>query len=201
MKKPHIRSAKTVKPSASSSLTPDTFKQAMLGARRLFATKGIKSKADAYQLINQGFAEKRFNEGDVRALQHAITLVFDDKSYGLAQTLLNAKDKGLKLAAEKRAAMRGQTTGAPPEMEKPPPAPVRDKEEAKMRNRARYASNVEPDADQAGGPSGNAADNAPAQHVEPDADQAGGPSDNDADNAPQPAAHQQPGGEPGMAGM
>jgi hypothetical protein len=99
-----IKSDMALKIPKESSFSPAAFKAAMTGAKKLFAAKGIKSKADAYQLINQGFAEKRFTEADVRALQHATSLVFDDNSFGLAQMLLNAKDKGLKLADAKRKA-------------------------------------------------------------------------------------------------
>lgn len=116
MKTPKIRKA-GVRPASAASLDPKMFKEAMLKARRMFASKGIKSKADAYQLINQGFAEKRFNEADARALQHAASLVFDDNSFTLAQTLLNAKEKGLQLANAKRQAQKG--TKAPEQTEQP----------------------------------------------------------------------------------
>jgi len=109
-------------------LDPAKFKIGMTSMRKLFASKGIKSKADAYQLINQGFSEKRFNEADLRGMQHAADLVFDPDSFKLAQTLMSAKDKGLKIAAEKRAAKVAPTTST--------------KNQVKARNRMKFGKAV-----------------------------------------------------------
>lgn len=130
-KKPrtHARAA-AVAPMETGALNPNAFRSSMQKMRQIFASKGIKSKADAYQLINQGFAEKRFNEADVVALQHAAAMVFDDNSFEIAKNLYNAKEKGLALIAAKRQAQ----AGAPKTQ-----APQVSKEAVRARNRAEYA--------------------------------------------------------------
>lgn len=128
--KKRVPKAKSVGAAPSAELHPEKHKMNMMQARKLFASKGIKSKADAYHLINQGFAEHRFNEGDVRALQQAASLVFDDDSYSLAKTLINAKDRGLKVAAAKRnAAMKAQT---PNKVENVPETPEMEAQETEQ---------------------------------------------------------------------
>lgn len=87
-----------------ADITPENFKKAMRVMRQVYAHHGIKSKADAYQLANQGFAEKRFSAADVTSMQKVFDVVFDDNSFKTAQDILNGSEKGLKLAKDKRAA-------------------------------------------------------------------------------------------------
>lgn len=125
MAKPNIKSIADTK----TALDPKAFKEAMLKMRQLFASKGIKSKADAFQLINQGFAEKRFNETDALALQHAASLVFDEDSFKLGQTLMDAKEKGMKLAMAKKQSRKHSLKGSAPKQMAPLPKPEAPTEE------------------------------------------------------------------------
>lgn len=72
---------------------------AMENLRAQYAKAGIKSKADAYQLINQGYAEHRFDDTDLVTMQQAVNMVFDQDSYGVAQKLMSGRNAGIEVAA------------------------------------------------------------------------------------------------------
>jgi len=56
----------------------------------------------AYQLANQGYAENRFDDSQVVSLHRAIDMVFDDKSFTLAQKLNTGKSKGVEIIKKRR---------------------------------------------------------------------------------------------------
>lgn len=75
------------------------FGSLMNNFKAIYSQSGIKSKADAYQLANQAYAEHRINESDLVAAHQAFNMVFDEGSYTNAQQLLGGRFKGLEVAA------------------------------------------------------------------------------------------------------
>lgn len=85
------------------SFTPENFNAVTANIRSAFAQSGIKSKADAYQLSNQGFAEGRFNATQLVTMQQAINMAFDKDGYSTAQKLMQGRFRGIEIAASGQA--------------------------------------------------------------------------------------------------
>ncbi len=75
---------------------------AMKQLRGEYAKAGISSKEIAYQLSNQAYSEGRFDESQTIALQRTADMVFDAKSYTLAQRLNTGKNKGFEIIRKRR---------------------------------------------------------------------------------------------------
>ena len=109
-------------------MTAENYKTVMQNARATYAQAGIKSKADAYQLANQGYAEGRFSESDTVAIHQAINMVFDDKgSYETAQKLMAGRFRGVEVAHENSKATKNVSNVAEPVQVKTPLETVRGK--------------------------------------------------------------------------
>ena len=94
----------------------ENYAKAMENLRAQYAKAGIKSKADAYQLINQGYAEGRFDDTDLVTMQQAANMVFDQNSYGMAQKLMAGRNAGIEVAATEEPKYPGKPiTGATPD--------------------------------------------------------------------------------------
>lgn len=65
-----------------------------------YASFGISSKADAYQLSNQAYSEGRVNESDLVAMHEIFNVVYDQNGLEIIQRLMNGKDKGLEIVRE-----------------------------------------------------------------------------------------------------
>lgn len=78
------------------------FQKTMDNFKSMFAQQGIKSKADAYQLINQGYAEHRFNDTEMASMQQAANMVFDPNGYGNAQKLMSGRQRGVETATSQK---------------------------------------------------------------------------------------------------
>lgn len=81
-------------------MTPENFSKAMTNMRGFYAQRGIKSKADAYQLANQAFAEGRINESDVVSMHQSFNMMYDDNGYETAQKLMEGRFRGIEVAKE-----------------------------------------------------------------------------------------------------
>lgn len=83
-----------------AKLMPETFAAVQQNARAGWAKLGINSKADAYQLANQAFAEDRFDAFDHHRLQRTADYVFDDDGFNKFQNTLGGKNRGIEVALE-----------------------------------------------------------------------------------------------------
>lgn len=93
-------------------MTEANFKQVMGNLRAQYAKAGITSKADAFQLANQGFAEGRFNETDTRSIQLAANMIFDT-DYKTAMSLMAGRFAGVKTAQDLKNAQQPKQEAAP----------------------------------------------------------------------------------------
>jgi hypothetical protein len=82
-----------------AEMTQGNFDKVMANQRAFYAQSGIKSKADAYQLINQGFAEGRWDESQTVAMQQAANMMYDKDGFKTAQSLMGGRWKGIEVAA------------------------------------------------------------------------------------------------------
>lgn len=80
-------------------MTPQNFDKAMDNLRGMYSKAGIKNKADAFQLINQGYAEGRWNDTDMVSMQQAANMVFE-KDYASANKLMQGRWKGIEVLAK-----------------------------------------------------------------------------------------------------
>ncbi len=118
-------------------MTEGNFKQVMGNLRAQYAKAGITSKADAFQLANQGFAEGRFNETDTRAIQLAANLIFDN-DYKTATALMPGRFAGVKTAGDlKNAAQPKQAVEVP--QQKTFKTAALTKEQLRTRNQQQFA--------------------------------------------------------------
>jgi hypothetical protein len=62
--------------------------------KSIFAQAGIKSKSDAYQLVNQAFAEYRLNDTDTTAAQIILNIVYSDLDYDYVNALISGRKRG-----------------------------------------------------------------------------------------------------------
>lgn len=90
----------------------ENYSRGMDNLRSQFAKAGIKSKADGYQLVNQGYAEHRWNDTDLVAMQQSLNMVFDTGpgSYGMAQKLIGGRENGIKAVTEQEETYTGKPT-------------------------------------------------------------------------------------------
>lgn len=79
----------------------------------LFSKAGIKSKADAYQLVNQMFAEHRINDADAASFHQVMDMVYDSNGYERASSLMAGRHKGIELAVQDQDVPDVQTTSIP----------------------------------------------------------------------------------------
>lgn len=79
-------------------MTSQNFDKVAANFRGMFAQAGIKSKADAYALVNQGFAEGRWKESDAVSMHQAINMAYDDNGYATAQKLMSGRWRGADVA-------------------------------------------------------------------------------------------------------
>lgn len=80
--------------------TPENFNKMAQNQRAMYAKAGIKSKADAFQLANQAFAEGRLNDTQLVAAHQAFNFIFDDNGYASAQSLMAGRWRGVEVAHE-----------------------------------------------------------------------------------------------------
>lgn len=76
--------------------TNKSFDGFITDAKTLYAQKGIKSKADAYQLSNQAYGENRLNETDTVVLQQVFSIIYDSDGMKKAQNLMAGRLAGFK---------------------------------------------------------------------------------------------------------
>lgn len=119
-----------------SELNKSTFNTLTTKLRAEYASKGVKSKADAYALTNQAFAEHRINAVDLVGMQKTFNMLYDRTGMDTAHKLLTGREKGIELAQKKGRASGAQAVMP---MNDTPAAPRLSKDEIRMRNRARYA--------------------------------------------------------------
>lgn len=81
-------------------MTQGNFDITMANARAAFAKSGITNKADLYQLVNQGYAEGRWDESDAIAMHQAANMMYDKNGFETANTLLAGRFRGLEVARE-----------------------------------------------------------------------------------------------------
>lgn len=77
----------------AQSIPKGSFPDRLSLLRTAWTTRGISSKADAYQLANQGFSEGRFDELDLVGIHQAVNAVFDPPNAAMLQTLLSGKSR------------------------------------------------------------------------------------------------------------
>lgn len=117
---------------------PADYAKLQINMRAMYANFGVSSKADAYQLSNQAYSENRIDETDLVCMHEVYDLVYDQNSFGAIPKLIQAKDKGLRIAKEnlhvKNTMVDGSlgTRGVPVFMD------IREK------NRAKYQAQQQP---------------------------------------------------------
>lgn len=79
-------------------MNPDNFNKWRDNMRSVYSQFGVKSKADAYQLVNQMFAEERVNDSDAVSMQQVLNILYDDNGYDTAQTLSAGRHRGIQVA-------------------------------------------------------------------------------------------------------
>ena len=79
-----------------------TFNTFAKNARAEYAKNGIASKEIGYQLANQGFAEKRFNESELVAIHKNLDMAFNDNGYVLAQKFSTGFPRGIEIMENHR---------------------------------------------------------------------------------------------------
>ena len=109
--------------------------QMLARLRGAYAKAGIKSKADAYSLANQAFAEKRISDTELVGMQKSFDMIFDSNGADKVGRLTTGRAQGL-AAAKKRGATRD-----PNKMEMREPTMTR--EEMQAANAQRYAQGGE----------------------------------------------------------
>lgn len=77
----------------------DNFSRVAANARAVASQAGIKSKADAYQLANQAYAEGRINESDHTAALQAFNMMYDKNGYETGQKLMSGRWRGIEVAS------------------------------------------------------------------------------------------------------
>lgn len=96
-------------------MSRDNFSKMAANQRAFFAQSGIKSKEDAYQLINQGYAEGRWTAADQVSMQQSVNLIFDGNGFDTAQKLMAGRHQGIATAAKnpaKETVTVGPATGS-----------------------------------------------------------------------------------------
>lgn len=125
--------------------------------RAFYSQSGIKSKEDAYQLLNTAFAEHRLSAADLVSSQQAVNIIFDKNGYDTAQKLMAGRHRGIETIPQ-ASTIGGTTvelkpsTGLPNKQfprissEKAPIQPTvpsgrlaASRDEVIARNKARYA--------------------------------------------------------------
>lgn len=121
---------------AVHSSAPDDFAKLQINIRAAYANFGVSSKADAYQLSNQAFAEGRVNESDLVAMQEIYNVVYDKDGLGTLGKLLQGMDKGLQIA-KMNLTFKNKMQEAQKQIGKAV-VQAKSKEEIRARNAARY---------------------------------------------------------------
>lgn len=80
--------------------TQGNYQKVTANLRAFYAQSGIKSKADAFQLINQGYAEGRWNESDAVSMQQSANIIFDANGYSTASKLMAGRHRGIEVASK-----------------------------------------------------------------------------------------------------
>lgn len=80
-------------------LTPENFNKVQANMRAMYSQSGIKSKADAYALINKAQQEGRLSATDAVTAQQTANMLFDSNGYQTAQKLMSGRQRGAEVAA------------------------------------------------------------------------------------------------------
>lgn len=119
-----------------------------------YASFGVSSKADAYQLSNQAYSEGRINESEIVAMHEIFDFVYDQNGLELVQRLLNGKDRGLEIVREPKDDPKNTMTEHKSKNQKEALASM-TKEDLRRKNALRYQKKLnaaEQEADSQGGP-------------------------------------------------
>lgn len=122
----------------ATNIDPQNFEKTASALRSVYSKNGIKSKADAYGLANQAFAEGRINAADLVGMQKTFNAIFDKGGIAVARKLCIGRDKGVELAKKKGSATGLSKLKKMDVVPKMPKAAVLDKEGMRARNRSRY---------------------------------------------------------------
>lgn len=104
----------------------------------LYASFGVSSKADAYQLSNQAYSEERIDESDLVAMHEIFDFVYDQNGLELVQRLLNGKDRGLEIVRQPEENPKNTMTAHQTNTNKESLA-LLTKDELRKKNAAKYA--------------------------------------------------------------
>lgn len=83
---------------SGGKLTPQAFQKLSTNLKSAYSQAGIKSKADLYQLANQGYAENRIDEADLAATHVVGDMIYDKNGLQKAQSLLPGRTRGIQVA-------------------------------------------------------------------------------------------------------
>lgn len=145
-----------------------------INLKGLYASFGVGSKSDAYQLSNQGYSEGRFDESDLVAMHEIFDFVYDQNGLELVQKLMNGKDRGLEIVREPEQDPKNTMTAHQENSNKESLA-LLTKEELKRKNAQRYSQKLQSAEESAEGA------NPPPQEEASEGEQP------PAQNAPEPA--------------
>lgn len=96
--------------SALASNEPNDFAKVQTELRALYASFRISSRADAYQLSNQAYAENRINETDLVSMHEVFDIIYGDNGLAATQRLMNGKNRGMEIARDKSAPPKNTMT-------------------------------------------------------------------------------------------
>lgn len=78
--------------------TPENFEKVMANQRAFFAKAGIKDKAEAFLLAEQGYKEGRWDDFDYAGMIQSFNMMYDKNGYSQAQKLMGGRFKGIDVA-------------------------------------------------------------------------------------------------------
>jgi hypothetical protein len=124
--------------------TAGDYAKAQVDIRGLYASFGVASRSDAYQLSNQAFSEGRITESDLVAMHEIFDIVFNQSTQVDAEKLMNGKDRGLEvIRSVENQTITNHMREATESKSQAPGKQFLTKEEIRARNMQRYAGGAQ----------------------------------------------------------
>lgn len=83
-----------------AEFTQDNFDKWRDNMRGMYSQFGVKSKAAAYQLVNQMYADGRIDDTDAASMHQTLDIVYNSNGYDIAQSLNAGRRRGIEVASE-----------------------------------------------------------------------------------------------------
>lgn len=128
-----------------SVISEANFAKLAVNLRGYYANQKVASKASAFQLSNQAYAEHRIDESTIISMQEVFNMVYEPNGFSIAKKILYGKVLGEKVSEdEEKDTITKNTMENAPLPADPKQKTERSKEDIRARNKAMFNNGNQP---------------------------------------------------------